>query len=119
MYMVMLILANPSHLERVLRAWREAGVPGVTAAETFGGYGQLARGKIPARYAYGGTATGPERPNFTLWAIVPDEDTVQRCLAAAEQIVGDLDEPGNGVLAAWPLPIVKGVPPPPTSREDR
>jgi len=40
---------------------------------------------------------------------VEDEDTVQRCIAAVESIVGSLDEPNTGVLAAWPAPIVRGV----------
>jgi len=47
--------------------------------------------------------------NYTLLTIVEDEATVHRCIEAVESIVGSLDEPNTGVLAAWPAPIVRGV----------
>ena len=39
-----------------------------------------------ARYAIGSMGPSSEKANYTLWAIVPDDETVQRCLAAAEEI---------------------------------
>ena len=111
MYMVMLVLDDTDHLDAVLDAWYAAGVGGATIAETTGFHRRRARrGHIAARYALGGMVSGGETCNYTLWAIVPDEETVQRCLAAAETVVGDLDGPNTGVLAAWPLAVVKGVP---------
>lgn len=50
-----------------------------------------------------------ERGNYTLLALVEDESAVERCIAALEAVVGDLPEPHTGVLAAWPVPIVRGV----------
>jgi hypothetical protein len=55
---------------------------------------------------------GGEFGNYTLLAIVRGEATAQQCLAAAEGVVGDLDGPNTGVLAAWPLALIKGVPQP-------
>lgn len=111
MYMVWLVLDVAERLDAVLDAWRAAGVGGATFAETMGvRRRQLKRGRVPARYAIGGLAPGGDNCNYTVWAIVPDEDTVRRCLAAAESVVGDLDGPDTGVFAAWPLLLVKGVP---------
>ena len=68
---------------------------------------------IGARYLFGASRL-PEpggEGNFTLFAIVPDEATAQACLAITETITGDLDDPNTGVFAAWPLGLVKGLPP--------
>ena len=55
--------------------------------------------------------------NCTLFAIVPDEQVARQCLAATERIVGELDDPNTGVFMAWPLAVVKGVPPSVRARE--
>jgi hypothetical protein len=58
----------------------------------------------------GEQAFNGEGGNYTLFTIVSDEVLVQKCLTAVEGVVGDLDGPDTGVLAAWPLAVVKGVP---------
>jgi hypothetical protein len=40
---------------------------------------------------------------------VSNESLVYACVSAIEKVVGDLDEPNTGVIAAWPLSFVKGV----------
>jgi len=112
MYMVMLVLDVADRLDAVLEAWNGTGIRGATIAETAGAYRRTKRRHVVAPYAVGGvTPTGLEHGNYTLWAIVPDEETVRRCLAATEKVIGDLDGPNTGVLAAWPLALVKGLPP--------
>lgn len=112
MYMVMFVLDNPGRLDEVLDAWRTAGVSGVTITESSGLYRQQRQRPVGARYAFGmpRAAKRMESGNVTLFTIVRDVETVQGCLKAAEAIVGDLTEPDTGVLAAWPLDVVKGVP---------
>ncbi len=113
MYMVMLVLDDPRRLDAVLAAWRAAGVAGVTLAETTGAYRRTQQPQhIPARYAIGLTPDDIAAYNYTLWVIVPDLAMAQRCLTEVEAVVGDLDGPDTGVLAAWPLALVKGVPEP-------
>ena len=110
MLMVMLVLDQPELLDEVLDAWRDAGVSGVTVAESEGAQRRAARqAYVPARYAFGGMAPSSAEGNFTLWTIVPDERMARRCLEAAELILGDLDDPNNGVMAVWPLLWTKGV----------
>ncbi len=110
MYMVMLVLDIPDRLDAVLDAWDAVGVRGATIAETTGVHRRRTRrGRVAARYALGGMGPGDEQGNYTLWAIVPDQEAMQRCLVATEGVVGDLNGPNTGVLAAWPLALVKGV----------
>jgi hypothetical protein len=110
MYMVMLVLDDPARLDAVVDAWAAVGISGATIIESTGIYRQrAARRQVHARYAFGSGAAD-EFGHVTLFAIVPDETVARRCLAAAEAVVGDLDGPNTGVLAAWPLTLVKGVP---------
>lgn len=111
MYMVMLVLDVPEKLNAVLDAWQAAGVTGTTIAESAGVYRRRSRHpRVPAPYAIGGQEPSGHEGNYTLWAIVSNEEAVEKCLAAAEGVLGDLDGPDTGVLAAWPLTLAKGVP---------
>ena len=112
MFMVMFVLDDPNRLDEVLHAWQAIGVSGSTIIESTG----INRWRM-ARQAGTGFMAGinrligsEEEGHYTLFVIVPDEDQAKACLEAVEGIVGDLDQPNTGVLAAWPLALVKGVP---------
>lgn len=108
MYMIMFVLDNPDQLEVVLRAWEQAGISGATIMESTG-FHRLRQRALPMRYFFP-RAQSIEEGHLTLFVIVKTEEAVQRCLAATEKIVGDLNQPHTGVFAAWPLFVVKGVP---------
>ncbi len=111
MYMVMFILDDPDRLDAVLDAWASVGVSGITILESCGVYRRrFVRQQVSARYSFEGLGPTREFGNYTLFAIVPNEDVARRCLAVVEELVGDLDGPHTGVLAAWPLALIKGVP---------
>jgi hypothetical protein len=112
-FMVLMVLDDPDHLDALLAAWSAVGVRGVTVLESTGLHRHQME-HIPMRYTYGDTAA---EGNYTLFAIVETEELVQACLQAAERIVGDLSGPHTGVLAAWPLTLVKGVPKAPPQEE--
>lgn len=112
MQMVMLVLDNPDQLDEVLDAWQALGVSGVTIIESSGLYRRREPKRVGARYAFGMDLGSQhvEVGHYTLFVIVPDTATVQRCLEAVEALVGDLSQPNTGVFAAWEIPFVKGVP---------
>ncbi len=111
MYMVMMVLDNPDKLDDVLDAWYEVNVSGVTILESTGIQRRRAKNiKVPFRYNFTRMAARVEEGHYTLLTVVPTEEYVHACIQAAEKIIGDLDQPNTGILAAWPLDIVKGVP---------
>lgn len=107
MHMIFFVLDDPEHLHEILEAWERVGVRGVTVIESTGLH-RIRRQFIPMRYV--SSLTNQEESHLTLFAIVDKESQIQACLHAAEQVVGDLDGPNTGVLAAWPLSLVKGLP---------
>lgn len=111
MQMVMFVLDDPNRLDEILEAWEAIGVSGVTIVESTGIHRWRAqRVRVPFRYGFQRLVESQQEGHYTLFTIVKGEETVRRCIAAAENVVGDLDTPNSGVIASWPLSVVKGVP---------
>ena len=110
-YMVMLILSDPNGVAQVLDAWQETGVGNITFIESTCSQEDVCRPRphIPIRFAFENLGASAERCSSTLFAIAQDEAMVQACIAGVEAVVGDLDEASGTVVAAWPLPITKGI----------
>ncbi len=111
MHMILFVLDNPDFLDDVLDAWEEIGVTGVTIIESTGisRYRRAKQIGTPLMAGLNRVMTSREEGHLTLLTIVMEENKVQQCIDAAERIVGNLSEPNTGVLAAWPLAVVKGV----------
>jgi nitrogen regulatory protein PII len=112
MYMVMFVLDDPSRLDEVLNAWEAAGIGGATIIESTG-INRRKQAKLVGTSLMAGInrlMTSDEESHYTLFTIVPDESVVTRCLEAAQAVVGDLNKANTGILAAWPLSVVKGLP---------
>lgn len=113
MSLILFVLNNSEHLQAVLDAWERAGVSGVTILPSTG-LGRM-RQKQGLREDF---PLLPDLEDFyrqaaensqTLFTLVEDEKLVPRILAATEEVVGDLDQPGNGILAVLPTTSVHGL----------
>jgi len=104
----MFVLDNTDLLDAVLQAWEKVGIQGATIIESTG-IQRLRHKNVPMRYIFQ-TPAWIEEGHLTLFVIVQDEQMVNNCLDATEQIVTDLDGPNTGVFAAWPLTVVRGAP---------
>jgi nitrogen regulatory protein PII len=109
MFMILLVLDNPSHFDAILNSWDEIGIRGATVFESTG-IGRHLQHLIPMRYIFR-SQSDDEEGNLTIMAIVESQKIVDRCLQATEKITGNLDDPDTGIFAAWPLAVVKGLPP--------
>jgi hypothetical protein len=112
MYALLFVLDDPDRLDELLTAWADIGVRGVTIMESTGWQRRrIQQSMIGARFDFSSLAGGARLENhMTLFVVVENQDIVQNALEAAETIVGDLDGPNTGILVAWPIEIVKGLP---------
>lgn len=108
MFMIMFVLDDIRHLEKVLTSWSDIGVTGATIIESSGLHRKLQK-SIHMRYIYDNPFL-EETGNLTLFVMVKNETVVRSCLETVEKIVGDLDQPNTGVFSAWPLIMTKGIP---------
>ena len=112
MHMVLFVLDDPGYLDDILAAWEAIGVSWVTIIESTVINRRRRAQAVGSTFMAGinRLMSSPDESHYTLMTIVKGEHVVRQCLQAAEQIVGDLNSPNSGVLAAWPLTVVKGVP---------
>ena len=112
MYMVLFVLDDPGLLDKVLDAWNEIGVSGVTILESTGINRRRRAQMIGTSFMAGinRLISSDVENHYTLITVVKDETDVERCTSVVEQLTGDLNTPNTGILAAWPLTFVKGVP---------
>jgi hypothetical protein len=99
-------------LHKVLDAWDQAGLRGATIVESTG-INRLKRARqvgAPFMSGINRLMSSDEEGHYTIFTIVQNEQMVNECIAASERVVGDLNLPNTGVLAAWPLSMVRGVP---------
>lgn len=106
-FFLLLVIQDINKVDAVLEAWTAAGAPEATIIEGTG-LNHRRAAHIPMPYLYGSVAASVSA-NITLYSIVPDEETAEACLRAAEAILGDLDQSNTGIFAAWPLALVKGL----------
>lgn len=110
-YLVVLVLDDPGQCPDVLRAWDEAGVSGVTILESTG-LGRLQKviwDDLPLVPAMRDLLRAREFHHRTLFTVVWDEETVERVMAATQEVTGDLHLHHTGILFIVPVARVLGL----------
>lgn len=108
MVMIMYVLDDPSQLDKVLEAWMDADVSGITVQESTGVNRLREQGGLPTFLGFRRLSQTSKYSHYTLFSIV-DEDAVQRVVTATEEIVGSLNEPDTGILFTLPVEQVWGL----------
>jgi hypothetical protein len=112
MFQLWLVLDNQTLLNEVLAAWMDAGVRGITILESTGVHRVRARASaqdLPFMLGFSRLLRTDQVGHYTLFAVVPNMEIVERLVAATEGIVGDLSQPNTGVLFAIPVAAAWGL----------
>ena len=117
-YLVVMIVDNPDDSAEILDAWEALGVPGVTVLESTG-LGRLRRAAMqddfPLMPSLHDLLHQSEIRHRTLMSVVKEQEMVDKMVAAAEKITGNLDEPHTGFLFVVPVlqayGLERGIPP--------
>jgi len=108
MKLLILFLNKEEYLNQILEAFLELGVSGATVLDSVG-MGRILAHDIPIFAGFQNLLQDTRPGNKTIFSIV-SEKKMALLSKEIEHILGSLDEPGNGVLAALPLDFVKGIP---------
>lgn len=111
-YLVVFVLDNPDQCGSVLDAWEAAGARGITILESTG-LGRLRqRGMIddlPLMPSLRDLLQSQEVHHRTLLSVALEQSEVDALVAAAREVVGDLDEAHTGLLFVLPVLEVHGL----------
>lgn len=101
------ILNKEELLEEVLETFLELNISGATIIDSVG-MGAIVTRDIPIFAGFKNLMEGSRPGNKTIITLIPDE-IVETTIKAIEQVVGSLEEPGNGVAFVLPLDAVYGI----------
>jgi nitrogen regulatory protein PII len=110
--MILLVLDNIDQCNSVLDAWEATGVGGVTIFESTG-LGRMRksgiRDDIPLMPSLAKLMQTREERHRTLFTVVEGDEMVDRIVGITETLLGDLNQPHNGVLFILPVSRVVGL----------
>lgn len=106
MKLIIFILNQEERLEEILEAFLELGINGATILDSIG-MGRILAHDIPIFAGFQNLLHDTRPGNKTILSVVP-EKKIERIIQAIEQIIGSLDDPGNGVFISLPIDYVKG-----------
>jgi nitrogen regulatory protein PII len=111
-YMVLAIINNLDKCPSVLDAWDELKVPGITILESTG-LGSLRQSSIrddlPLMPSLVDLFKTREHRHRTIFTVVDSEETVERLIDTTQEIVGNMEDPHNGVIFVLPVSRVVGL----------
>jgi nitrogen regulatory protein P-II 1 len=112
MKMILFVLNDPAKMQDLLNAWKEAGATGATVLFSTG-MGRIhqstgLREDLPLMPSLSDFYDHDEKLSRTIFTILRD-DLAGQIISATEKIVGDLNEPGNGILIVLPADSVHGL----------
>jgi hypothetical protein len=120
MKLVVLITAEVEKGLDVAQAWQDAGAPGVTIIRSYGLYtlqSQVKSGAVELPMMIGSMAAAMAHiidsveENVGMILSLVSVEMVDKLIAAASAVLGDLTEPNHGVLFVVPVERALGLPP--------
>jgi nitrogen regulatory protein PII len=110
-YLVVLIIDDIEQSPEILDAWEEAGTLGITILASTG-LGRVRRAGLrddmPLMPSLHDLFLKEEIQHRTVFTVVETQEMVDKLVSAAQQILGDLDEPHTGFLFVVPVSQVYG-----------
>ncbi len=108
MKFILFVLNQEEHLQEVLEVFLELDINGATIIDSVG-MGRILAHDIPIFAGFRNLLQDSRPGNKTILTIIPNKKC-EPLVKGIEQIVGDLDQPGNGIFISIPIDFVKGIP---------
>ncbi len=112
MYLIVLVVNDPYQCKNLLKAWKEAGVPGATVIESRGLENALkdtALYNLPLMPTLEDLESVEEDRNRTMFSVVQDKKTVADVRAATEELLGPLEKKESGFMFVIPVSEAFGL----------
>jgi nitrogen regulatory protein PII len=109
MKLLILILNKVEKLEEVLEGYLEVGISGATIIDSVG-MGHILSEEVPIFAGLRFMFAGAKPHNKTVISIIPDNKE-EPALKILKNILGDLEEPGAGIVFTLPVDRVEGFRP--------
>jgi nitrogen regulatory protein PII len=111
MHLLVSVLEQTEHLLGILERFTKIGVTGTTIFDSSGMGRVLMKSgaDLPAKEKAKKVLIEGRSSNKTLFAVIKEKETLQEAINVIRSFCGDLNEPGKGILFAFPLEYVEGL----------
>lgn len=115
MELLMFVLNDIDLLSPLLKEFNSIGIKGCTILDSNGMGRELMKNQNDQNDEFNimfGTLRKllkPDLKNTKTLMLVLDKSKIESVVSSIEKIVGNLDEPGTGILVTFPLSFVKGI----------
>jgi nitrogen regulatory protein P-II 1 len=110
MKLLVFVLNDEEYLEEVLQAYVEAGVTGATIVDSEG-MGRFLTYEVPLFAGFKEFMKGNKPYNKTILSVIRKEATIERVKALVDEVVGELENPGTGIMFTLPVDWAAGLVP--------
>lgn len=109
MKLLILILNKVEKLEEILEGFIEIGISGATIIDSIG-MGHVLSEEVPIFAGLRFMFAGARPHNKTIFSVIREEKEAE-ALALIKKIIGDLNQPGTGIVFTIKLDRVEGLKP--------
>jgi nitrogen regulatory protein PII len=109
MKLLILILNKVEKLEEVLEGFIEIGITGATVIDSVG-MGHILSEEVPIFAGLRFMCAGTKPHNKTIFSAIQDEKETP-AIELLRKILGDLNQPGTGIVFSIPIDKVEGLKP--------
>jgi nitrogen regulatory protein PII len=108
MKLIVFVLNKEELLDQVLEAYAEIGVGGGTILDSEG-MGRFLTYEVPLFAGFKEFMKGNKPYNKTIFSVVRDESLIPRLHGLLNEVCGNLDNPGTGILFTVPVDWAAGL----------
>ena len=104
------ILHDPELMPKLLKAWKKAGIPGVTIIPSMGGFEaekHVRRGGLNGLLNL--ITHDDSSGQHTLMSVIDEPEMLELAISEADRVVKGFDSPNNGILFTLPIGHVLGL----------
>jgi nitrogen regulatory protein PII len=112
MYLLVHVLEQTQHLTGILEGFARIGIQGSTVLDSTGMGRVLMKtsASLPVMEQIIKVLKDLETSNKVMLTVIREKGVLDKAVNVIRSFCGDLNEPGKGILFAFPLELVEGLP---------
>ena len=112
MYLLVNVLEQTQHLSGILEGFARIGIQGSTVLDSTGMGRVLMKtsASLPVMEQINKVLKDLETSNKIMLTVIREKVVLEQAVDVIRSFCGDLNEPGKGILFAFPLELVEGLP---------
>lgn len=110
MQLLVVVINQREKLDDILSGFLELGITGATIINSEG-MAHVLTHDIPVFAGLQTLISGSRAQNQTIFSVIDDDSKVAEAIALIEDVCGNLDDPGTGIVFTIPVTKAKGVAP--------